>query len=168
MSALRIIVNELDPEDLPKVNRHGLELFKKDHLWQFETYLEGLYNLNVKTENRQIAIGKFVKSLRFKSTMQHHLSRKALLHMHELLSSDKDKTEKDIEWFNLHNADNKIQVAKRKQLSKLPSNMKDEFIFRKSGEDSPEHKFEKVLTIFKETIAENPRKTKIMKEQELL
>ena len=37
MSALRIIVNELDPEDLPKVNRHGLELFKKDHLWQFET-----------------------------------------------------------------------------------------------------------------------------------
>ena len=75
MSALRIIVNELDPEDLPKVNRHGLELFKKDHLWQFETYLEGLYNLNVKTENRQIALGKFVKSLRFKSTMQHHLSR---------------------------------------------------------------------------------------------
>ena len=25
--ALRIIVNELDPEQLPKVNRHGLDLF---------------------------------------------------------------------------------------------------------------------------------------------
>ena len=70
ISALRIIVNELDPEDLPKVNRHGLALFKKDHLWQFQTYLEALFNLNVKnTDNDQIAMGKFVKSLRVKSTM---------------------------------------------------------------------------------------------------
>ena len=61
-------------------------------------------NVNVEAENRQIALGKFVKSLRFKSTMQHNLSRKALLHMHEILSSDKEKTEKDIEWFNLHNS----------------------------------------------------------------
>ena len=35
LAALRIIVNELDPEQLPKVNRHGLDLFEKNHLWQF-------------------------------------------------------------------------------------------------------------------------------------
>ena len=65
MSALRIIVNELNPEELPMVNRHGLALFKKDHLWQYETYLEGLFNLHVRNpDNDQVAMGKFVKSLR--------------------------------------------------------------------------------------------------------
>ena len=70
--------------------------------------------------------------------MQHHLSRKALLQLHVILSSEYETIEKDIEWYNLHNADNKIDVTKRKMLTKLPSSMTDELIFRKSGDLSPD------------------------------
>ena len=64
----------------------------------------------------------------------------------------------------MHNAENKIDVAKRKMLTKLPSNMTDELIFRKSGDLSPDQNFAKVLTLFKNTIVENPRKAKLAEE----
>ena len=42
--------------------------------------------------------------------------------------------------------------------------MTDELIFRKSGDLSPDQNFAKVLTLFKNTIVENPRKAKLAEE----
>ena len=45
--------------------------------------------------------------------------------------------------------------------------MTDDLIFRKSGDLSPDQKFQNALAQFKNTIVENPRKAKLLEEQEL-
>ena len=88
--------------------------------------------------------------------------------MHRQLATNQEKIEKEVEWYNLHNTENKIELTKRKRMTKQSSLMTDDLIFRKDGGDSPDQKFEKALTMFKNSIAENPRKAKLIKEQELL
>ena len=53
---------------------------------------------------------KFVKSLRNKPTMMNDISRKTLLHMHEILTQTLETTQKDIEWYNLHHAESQIPI----------------------------------------------------------
>jgi len=66
-----------------KLKRYGLDTIAKGHLVQFQRYLEGLYCI-VGYKSEDMAITRFVLSLRKTEVIKHDLAKKTLLRMQEI------------------------------------------------------------------------------------
>ena len=94
-----------------------------------------------------------------------------MIHVHEILTLNREDKLKDIEWYNLHHSDNKITVDREKKLRKMHSTISDELIFRRIGSesgDSPEMIYERARNKFKRSITEDPKKVKLLEEFDLI
>ena len=164
LAELNIIVNTIEPENLPKVKRYGLDPFEASHLWQFGTYLEGLSHMKV-TPNTRIAFKKFVKSLQNTTYMCNEITRKTLVRMHELLMIDRKKKMVEVKFFNLTSTpDTRITDKNKKNLRNSTAN--EEIFFRSSLiedglDESPDGRFERRKQQFKKSLTEDPKKLEL-------
>ena len=138
---------ELDIDKLPRIKRFGFDYFLKDHLWQFQTYLEGLANLIIEPtpSTQRRAIKKFVKSLQLTSNMLNSTTRKTLLAMHEVLKQDETKKIAEINYFNLTSAkESKISLKKEESIIRRNStSLEAELFFSQIGGASSDINFER-------------------------